>query len=44
MKAAGIQAARKAIREKNLGYRPRYKEGYSLFHRDHFQDLRSEMV
>ena len=31
--------------EKNLGYRPRYKEGYfPVPPTDHYQDLRSEMV
>src|SRR6478736_6526922 len=32
-------------RENNLGYRPRYKEGYfPVPPTDHYQDLRSEMV
>ncbi len=32
-------------REDNLGYRPRYKEGYfPVAPTDHYQDLRSEMV
>ncbi len=32
-------------REENLGYRPRYKEGYfPVPPTDHYQDLRSEMV
>ena len=40
-KAAGTPAAR----ENNLGYRPRYKEGYfPVPPTDHYQDLRSEMV
>ena len=40
-KAAGTRAAR----ENNLGYRPRYKEGYfPVPPTDHYQDLRSEMV
>ena len=34
-----------ARRENNLGYRPRYKEGYfPVPPTDHYQDLRSEMV
>jgi glutamine synthetase len=34
-----------AARKNNLGYRPRYKEGYfPVPPTDHYQDLRSEMV
>ena len=40
-RAAGTPAAS----ENNLGYRPRYKEGYfPVPPTDHYQDLRSEMV
>ena len=40
-RAAGIRAAERD----NLGYRPRYKEGYfPVPPTDHYQDLRSEMV
>ncbi len=40
-RAAGIRAARRH----NLGYRPRYKEGYfPVPPTDHHQDLRAEMV